>query len=34
MVCAVTVAVSVATLFSPALMSLFTRDLAQFRADQ
>jgi hypothetical protein len=34
MVCAVTVAVSVATLFSPALMSLFTRDLAQFRAGQ
>ena len=33
-VCAVTVAVSVAALFSPTLMNLFTRDLAQLRAGQ
>jgi len=33
-VCAVTVAVSVAALFSPAVMDLFTRDLAQLRAGQ
>jgi Rhomboid family len=33
-VCAVTVAVSVAALFSPTLMDLFTRDLAQLRAGQ
>ena len=33
-VCAVTVAVSVAALFSPTLMNLFTRDLSQLRAGQ
>lgn len=33
-VCAVTVAVSVAALFSPAVMDVFTRDLAQLRAGQ
>jgi membrane associated rhomboid family serine protease len=33
-VCAVTVAVSVAALFSSALMDLFTRDLSQLRAGQ
>ena len=33
-VCAVTVAVSVAALFSPAVMDLFTRDLAQLRSGQ
>jgi hypothetical protein len=32
--CAVTVAVSVAALFNPTLMNLFTRDLAQLRAGQ
>lgn len=34
LVCAVTVAVSVAALFSPTLMNLFTRDLSQLRAGQ
>jgi len=33
-VCAVTVVVSVAALFSPTLMNLFTRDLSQLRAGQ
>lgn len=33
-VCAVTVAVSVVALFSPTVMNLFTRDLAQLRAGQ
>jgi len=33
-VCAVTVVVSVSALFSPALMNLFTRDLAQLRSGQ
>jgi membrane associated rhomboid family serine protease len=33
-VCAVTVVVSVAALFSPTLMDLFTRDLSQLRAGQ
>jgi hypothetical protein len=33
-VCAVTVAVSVAALFSPTLMNLFTRDLSQLREGQ
>ena len=34
LVCAVTLEVSLATIFSPALMDLFVRDLPQLRAGQ